>query len=261
MIIRPKYMKTKSNAFLILFIVVLSGNLMGQKDQTDRAMEEVFGEKIEMPSEYSFNKSVTMELSTNSNASGNSTMVYLMRYQDDNSCVGMTPLNIDGKGPEVDATTVVDFNQMKMVTFMETESSKMATIYPIREDQITKGKALAEESPTFKETGVTKEVLGYLCKEYKITSTELKGTVWLAPEIEINLTKSFGALGLQFELGDQGPENDPRGFIMEFEISNKTTKSSTNMKVINVELNNSHTLSTDGYIFTTMPVVEEEHKE
>ena len=168
-------------------------------------MKEVFGEEIEVPVEYRFTKRVTMQLHTEGSEEDLKALSYIMRYQDDNSCVAMSPVELEGESIANLGTTVVDFNLMQMITFIESGDSKMATVYSIQEDEITRGKALAQESPEFKATGNTKEILGYSCKEFKLTSTELKGLVWLAEDIDINLTKSFNALGLQFEFRRPGP--------------------------------------------------------
>ena len=256
--IDSKCMKSLFHGFIFL---LFSLQVASQSEDANLAMKEVFGEEVEVPAQYSFDKKVTMELITVLPNGKTSRLTYNMRYQKDNSCVGMTPVEIEGDSPTSMGTTVVDFNQMKMITFIETNGSKVATVFPIKEDQITKGSSLAQESPEFIPTGNEKDILGYTCKEYKLKSTELKGRVWLAEEIDINLSKSFEALGLQFEMGDQGPEEEPRGFIMEFETTHKKTKRETRMKVKDVDFEDRFNLSTDGYIFTSMPVVEEEHRE
>lgn len=245
----------------IFFMLLTAVQANSQGENAEKALREVFGEEIDVPAEYSFDKKVVMELRTISSDETNARLTYAMHYKEDNSCVGMTPMQKEGEGPISMGTTVVDFNQMKMITFIETNGSKMATVFPIEDEQITEGSKLAQESPEFAPTGNEKEILGFNCKEYKIKSKDLKGKVWLAEDIDINLTKSFEALGLQFEMGDQGPEEEPKGFIMEFETTNKSTGRETRMEVKDIDFENQFSLSTQGYIFTTMPVVEEEHHE
>lgn len=247
--------------FYGILSLLISLPALSQSEDANRAMKEVFGEEVEVPEHYTFDKKVTMELITEAPSEKASRLTYAMRYQKNNSCVGMTPIEVEGESPISMGTTVVDFNQMKMITFLETNGSKMATVFPIEDEQITAGSKLAQESPEFTPTGNEKEILGFNCKEYKIKSKNLKGTVWLAEEIDINLSKSFEALGLQFEMGDQGPEEEPKGFIMEFETTNKQSRRATHMQVKDIDFEDRFSLSTDGYIFTTMPVVEEEHRE
>ncbi len=247
--------------YFSFFVVLIAVQVKSQGENAEKAMREVFGEEIEVPAEYSFDKKVVMELITNSKDEPTARLTYAMHYKEDNSSVGMTPIQKEGEGPISMGTTVVDFNQMKMITFIETNGSKMATVFSIRDDQITEGSKLAHESPEFTPTGNEKEILGYKCKEYKLKSKELKGKVWLAEDIDINLSKSFEAWGLQFEMGDQGPEDEPKGFIMEFETTDKESGRETHMKVKDIDFEDRFSLSTDGYIFTTMPVVEEEHRE
>jgi len=254
----PKGMKTLFYGF-VFFLYSLQ--VASQSEDANRAMKEVFGEEVNVPAEYAFNKKVTIELISETPKEKTSRLTYIMHYKDDNSCVGMTPVEVEGESPISMGTTVVDFNQMKMITFMETNGSKMATVFPIEDDQMTAGTALAQESPEFVATGNEKEILGYNCSEYKVKSSELKGKVWLAEDIDINLSKSFEALGLQFEMGDQGPELEPKGFIMEFETTEKKTGKFTRMRVKEIDLDERFNLSTEGYIFTSMPVVEEEHRE
>ena len=65
-------------------------------------------------------------------------------------------------------------------------------------------------------------------------------------------------LDSNLSLGDQGPEEEPKGFIMEFETTNKETKAMTKMKVVDLDFDDEFTLATEGYIFTTMPMVDKE---
>jgi len=245
---------------LVFFFVSIQAS--AQSEDANRAMKQVFGEEVAVPGVYSFDKKVIMELISEAPSEKASRLTYAMHYKDDNTCVAMTPIQKgEGDGPVSMGTTVVDFNQMQMITFIETNGSKMATVFPIQDDQITAGSALAQESPEFTPTGNEKEILGYNCKEYKLKSTKLKGKIWLAEGIDINLSKSFEALDLQFEMGDHGPEAEPKGFIMEFETTDKKSGEVTRMKVKEIDFQDRFQLSTEGYIFTSMPVVEEEHHE
>lgn len=257
---RPQFPKCmKSLVFVILMIPMglLNINLQAQDKDSKSAATSAFGDNsISLPVEYEFDKSVKMELLTSNELEGKSSkMTYTMRYHDSNNYIGMSPTEVDGVVPNPQASVVVDFDRMHMITFMNTASSKMAFVYAISDDQMVDKEA--KSSVTFERTGNEKELYGYFCFEYAFSSPEAKGTVWVAPELDINIAKSFEALGLQFEMGDDGQGNGPSGFIIEFDLTTKESGEHTQMHVLEVDLADDYLLPTEGYVATSMaPAVD-----
>jgi len=251
-------MKSLFFGFFILFASFLAN---AQTENANQAMQEIFGEEIDLPTKYSFDKKVVMEIAMGNPEGDIKTLTYAMRYREDNSSVGMTPIQGDGEGRSSLGTTIIDFDQLKMITFIETNDTKMATVFSIGEDQLSSESSFAKNKPQFNPTGEEKEILGYNCKEYRVKSKKMTGTVWTSEDLDINLTKSFEALGLQFDIGDRDSEENTGGFIMEFETTDKESGKKIHMQVKDIDLKDRFSLSTKGYIFTSMPVVEEEHRE
>ncbi len=250
----------KSLVFVVLMIVtgLVNLNLQAQSKDSKSAAASAFADKsIVLPIEYEFDKSVKMELLTeNKKAGEKSQMIYVMRYHQTNNYIGMSPAQVDGVAPDPQANVIIDFERMHMITFMNTESSKMAFVYSIGEDQMASQDT--ESNVNFKQTGEEKVLFGFTCYEYEFSSKDANGTVWAAPELDISLAKSFEALGLQFEMGDDGQGNDPNGFIIEFDLETKSTGEHTQMHVLEVNMTDDFQLNTEGFVPTYMaPAVEE----
>lgn len=253
-----KCMKSLVFAILSISMVLLNINLTAQDKDSQSAAASAFADKsISLPVNYEFDKSVQMELVTSDAENGESSkMVYTMRYHDSNNYIGMTPTEVDGVKPNPQANVMVDFERMHMITFMNTGSSMMAFVYEISEDQMADQNSKA--SVRFEKTENEKEMFGYICFEYLFSSPEAEGRVWVAPELEINIEKSFEALGLQFEMGDHGQGSEgPKGFIIEFDLTTKSTGERAEMQVLEVDLNDRHSFSTEGYVATSMTPAED----
>jgi hypothetical protein len=254
-------MKTKLILTLTACFLLLAADLIGQSAGKTRGSQEVFGdEKISIPEAYVFELSVVMELKTNEPGEEESSMKYRMRYQMNNAAMAMIPLEIDGRKPEDDLKVVVDFEMQRMINFVDSEYSKMGMVYPLADARIASKSDLNPATTQFKKTGRKKVLFDLECEEYTLRSPDLNGTLWIAPDLEINLTKSFQALGLQIQTGDLGSDAQPRGFIMEFETTSEKGVTS-NMKVVDLNLDDYFELNTEGYAFSVVPVVDEEDHE
>ncbi len=247
-----KCTKTLISATLLMCLPLLTCSVYGQSSSK---VKEVFGDNtITLPVEYQFDKSVTMELTTwdSDGSEEGATSVYLMRYHKNQNHIGMEPVEMSGMDQVMDADVVIDFDRMHMITFMAGDESSMALVSDISDKQVVAHGSTDSRDVKFKKTGKEKELFGFYCFEYKVTGADLTGTVWSAPELDLNLNKSFQALGLQFEMGDDGQGQDPNGFIVEFDLTNKKTGVRSKMKVINVDLNDNFSLNTSGYVVTRM---------
>ncbi len=248
--IAAKCTKTLVSAILLMSLSVLTLSLYGQS--VDKVKEVFNDNTITLPVEYQFDKSVTMKLTTwekDGSAEG-TTSVYLMRYHKNHNHIGMEPVEMSGLDQVMDADVIIDFDRMHMITFLAGGESRMALVSDISDKQVVAHGTTDSRDVKFKKTGNEKELFGFKCFEYKVSGDELTGTVWSAPDLDLNLSKSFQALGLQFEMGDGG--QDPNGFILEFDLTNQVTDARSKMNVIQVDLDDSYSLETAGFVVTKM---------
>lgn len=172
----------------------------------------------------------------------------------------MQPSLVDGKKPARTSDIVLDFESMSMISFMVSNDSKMALIMPIDKKRISESrKSRGWKSNELVKTNETKDILGYACQLYRLQNDQEKGEIWLAPDLDIDLTDSFSALGMNFAVADETDSKPmPKGFILEFITRNEQNNELARMKVTDVNLDAPYTFKTKGYVPTRLPAVMDE---
>jgi hypothetical protein len=197
------------------------------------------GEKIETAEAYSFNNRVTYEMKTNVNGKPTS-MDYSLLLNPEEGYIATLMENIssgDKKGGmAMRMTNIMDFNHQAMIMIMEEQ--KIAQILSMEEINKMNEKEEPSLEPSIEKTGRTKEILGYHCVEYQLSSEDTKGNIWVAPEIEVYNQSFLKNLG-NSSIGSNPELMDLKGLMMEMEMTFTSEKgkdpTNMNMKVINFE--------------------------
>jgi len=254
-------MKRFYACLLVIGLNFGANKLFAQIGINDGAVKSLFEDTtVTMPEVYVFDTAVQMKLTTDpAGPEPLSEMVYTMRYKTEASYIGLFPETIDRVAPPLESMVLVDFESNQMTTFMPASQQRMAMTYQLPEQKINDESLSNLKDTGFEPTGNEKVIAGYTCTEYKINSPNVKGEVWISPDVNINFEKSFQALGLKFEIGDKGL-SAPKGFIMQFHTTQIKTGVISKMEVLSVSLKSPYTLATTGYTFTSMPLITEEQE-
>ena len=141
-------------------------------------------------------------------------------------------------------TTILDYENDAMIMIMEDQ--KMAQVMSM--DMLTKNiKTNKENGETQSEmslskTGKTKDILGHNCEEYMVSSEDMNGTLWIAPEMETFNHSIFKNMGNQ-SFASNTQFADLKGMMMEMDMQVKEGKGKkeSDMKMNIVSINEQST--------------------
>jgi len=144
----------------------------------------------------------------------------------------MGSMDQDGKKTKMpmNMTTIMDFQNNAMIMIMEEQ--KMANVMSMDMISDVTENEDSEAEKTIIKTGQTKEILGYRCEEYKITSEDMEGNIWIAPDIEAYDQSFLKNLG-NSTFAKETELTELKGLMMEMEMTIKSGKKnkSTDMKM------------------------------
>ncbi|WP_350286626.1 DUF4412 domain-containing protein [uncultured Croceitalea sp.] len=98
---------------------------------------------------------------------------------------------ITGKNQEF--ITVMDLPNAAIHTFMDLGGRKTSNSIKIDLDEVDLDEMNTNEF-TISATGMSKEIIGFLCEEFQVTGPQLSGTVWVTQEADISFQKAFSQL-------------------------------------------------------------------
>jgi hypothetical protein len=109
----------------------------------------------------------------------------------------------------------------------------------------------------YKKTGKTKNILGYSCDEYLMEDEATEVRMWVSEKLGkemrkewLNNKQTFGAMfSSAYALN---------GMVMEYDFLDKEDGDKMVMQVTKIDLNQSHTVSTEGYTILSMKQKPEE---
>ncbi|MCA1763073.1 MAG: DUF4412 domain-containing protein [Flavobacteriales bacterium] len=253
-------MKSYRTQLALVLILTLPAIGWGQNLTTKNEMGGVFSESVDVPDKYHFDHSVKMELTTTDDVAGtDSEIVFTVWYSNTENYIGMKPEFINGQKPVPNAEMVVDFEGERTITFLNASTSKMAMVYPVDKKRL--GLLSDSLAPKITETDRYQKILGYKCREYLLSTEEMEGKYWLTTELDLNTVRSLQALNLQIETGLQNVGKGENGFIMKYQTTKKSNGEHSELTVVDVKLDGTHTISTGDYMFTSMPEVQGELSE
>jgi hypothetical protein len=146
----------------------------------------------------------------------------------------------------VPTIVIVDTENNSMILLMESEGQKMGIAMAVNPEAIEELAAGLEKDKPLNElkTGKTKTILGYSCDEYLIKDASSEIRVWtsekLGKEVGQETLKNQQVFGGTFSRALFSS-----GMVMEYSYSGGGKKMV--LKVTDLDLNRSHTISTGGY--------------
>ncbi len=109
-------------------------------------------------------------------------------------------------------------------------------------------------------TGKKKDILGYSCEEYFMEDTATEVRMWISQDLGkkvrknmLNNQQAFGAMFYHAAYTN--------GMALEYDVLYKEDGNRTVMKVIDIDLNRSHSIPTRGYAVMTMKNQSDEEEE
>lgn len=198
----------------------------GTNNEKDLELSSIINtsKNIELPEAYIFGQKVTYEMETSASKQTND-MTYW--FGTDEAIFGIEP------GYDTNTLIVYDMTQDAMLMFSQKERklqvmpfSMFGAIYDNSSDDDT--------DYTFKNTGETKTINGYLCQKYVMTSENLEGEFWFTKDIAFKVpsfSKAF--LSVSKTSNQKVPDIDPsaHGFMMEMIAKDNSSNSVTRMVV------------------------------
>lgn len=221
----------------------------------------MLGGKATYEDAYTFRHTARMEMTTTEKGGKKSSQsVFDMCSNPDDKVMAMEVISVDGKPQKEKALIIFDTPNKTMLTLMtdsKGERTGMAMAFDPEEIEKTVAEAEAETgekfsagNTSFTKTGKTKDILGYTCHEYAFDSDDSQGTAWLTEDAEINMATFFGAMGQSDKKAKDpfaGVDGYPQGMIMEMKSTDKKSNDTSEMKVIDINLNASVTTRPKDY--------------
>lgn len=243
-------MKTLLLSVALFLFLSNPHNLFSQVSERSSILSDLIGDStINLPESYECVKSITIQLFTQSNDSLSEGLKYILRYPESGSFMVMMPQDLADSTPRRKSEMVIDFEKMQMITFLNSAGAKMAVVMPVEPTQIADTKTLAQKYGTLTKTGKTKIVSGHQAEEYRFNSESEIGTLWIGQDIDLGITKSFAAIGLEI----LPPEIESKGIIVEFDSRDKFSGKHTRMSLLDVNMSDPYIINTEGYIPTRLP--------
>ena len=167
-----------------------------------------------------------------------------------------------GKKSESDKTVIIfDQKNNATVMLMENEDERSSMAFSLDWEGMMEGMDIPEEDNQneaemkdfkFEKSGKTKSILGYTCDEYVVVSEEVEGNYWVS-QSEIDGFSSFWGKNNPFVSKKLKNENTsyfeqlPEGNILEMDFLSKEDQSRTQMKMIEIDQNNSTSFDMASY--------------
>jgi hypothetical protein len=217
-----------------------------------KMMESLYGgASIPIAEEYSFESRLAYKLTTESGKKSNSMdYVVLINPESTYMATRMGEMEMDGEKSDVamNITTIMDYGNEAMIMIMEEQ--KMAQVMSM---DIVSSKEVAEITEDFNEnvsiekTGKTKDILGYKCHEYYMTSEDAEGSVWIAEDVDFAAKSLFENMG-NSSFAKNSDWLDSKGLMMEMDmmVNEGKKKKKSNMKMTLISMDkeqSSYTMS------------------
>ncbi|NJN24532.1 MAG: DUF4412 domain-containing protein [Cyclobacteriaceae bacterium] len=173
---------------------------------------------------YSFSSGIVYDMTTES-GKNSTTMEYTMLFNPNADYIGtqLGDLESDGNKTQTptDITTIMDFENNAMVIIMKQQNmAQIMTLDKVK--QMSEPEAPQEETKVEK-TGKTKDILGYRCEEYLLTSENTNGAVWIAPDLKVLSKSYFKSLG-NANLANKQVLQDIEGMMLEMDMNMEDEK-------------------------------------
>jgi hypothetical protein len=265
--LKPMLQSIRLTLYLLLLSPALGAQVFELSDDesakeskmnTEDLATMMAGDPVEAKEEYVFqNRFVILTETMNRKGKVESSYEMTMLTADEESVMGVR-MNREGVQTEL----IYDMEAGSMLTLMNTGGQKMGTSTQIDkailDETMNESKADDREVPAFEKTGNTKEISGYSCDEYVVTSTEgndgAKMVYWITEETDADWVRSMANMStmnrnmpdLYTETGY--PED---GAVIQM-IVTEEKGDSMKMTVKEAETGGRFVISTKGYSFMNL---------
>lgn len=215
------------------------------------------GNKSNILNEYQFSQDVLMEMeSFDKKGKSNGINNMRMLFNDNGEYFGGEMIVNDKGSASSMGVNIYDWKNNQMISLINNGGMKFGMVIDMKAAANSIPEADTEENTSqetsFKKTGKTKTILGYLCEEYHAENEETLTEVWIAKDVKINMGNAFQYIS-ENSKGKKNkmsyPESTPEGFMMETISVNKKNNEKTRMTVVELNENKNTTVSTSGYKF------------
>ena len=157
---------------------------------------------------------------------------------------------MDFQGQQINSKAIYNSKEGHMLMLIDQAGMKMGMSMKLDPAQYAEDNDMGDIQ--VKKTGRSKEIMGYQCDEYEITSESAFIVVWITPELD--LPEFYNALGAT-DPGNNQFQDIPEGFMMEMKMwpKGKDSKESMELEVTEINLNQPHEISSTGYQIMEMP--------
>jgi len=152
-------------------------------------------------------------------------------------------MGIKDKRVKGDFKMVYDTEREAMFTFMNNEGQKIKMGMSFESDSST------DDAPDFdiSATGKTKTILGYNCKEYKMSSDNINATVWVTKDVDIRFPSTFHSVKKN-KSNNQEWMKDLDGWAMEMIMIDTSQKKPQTIKMNCLSIDSSNlTINSSDY--------------
>ncbi|NMM46966.1 DUF4412 domain-containing protein [Marinigracilibium pacificum] len=198
--------------------------------------------------DYTFDGSITYEMNYVDKKGKEQTFPYKVYFSENTEMFAISVAMDDNNAPE-ETIMVYDKPDKKMHMLMTSKGEKTAMSIPFNPDKIDEmTEDIVSDDYKIEKTGNTKKILGYNCEEYKFSSDDGTGSVWITDETGISGKKIAGLLGMGGKGKNKNPfvGAQPDGLMLE---SHGTTEKGEkyHMLATDIKLDGPITISTEGY--------------
>ncbi|WNJ17718.1 DUF4412 domain-containing protein [Pontibacter sp. G13] len=142
----------------------------------------------------SFIGSFTISFSESKNGKVKKDYPMSLEYFVDEYQLAFIPEDEDGEA----GVMIWDRQRGTMTTKMDDDGQRIAMVIPMRGFQVTvDSKEVEQPEFNIEATGNTKEISGYLCKEYRYKSETEQGTIWMTEDFDLNWYDMFSFVGIK----------------------------------------------------------------
>ncbi len=142
--------------------------------------------------------------------------------------------------------TVYDVDRETMYTFMENNGAKQKMGVSFQTDSAA-DEAFNKADIEITATGNTKTILGYNCKEYKMTGKDMTASVWVTKDVNIRFPNTFYSVK-QNRNGNQAWLKDVDGWAIEMTMIDSSRRKPITITMNCISINKSNLkINTNAY--------------
>ena len=222
-------------------------------------------DNVDYKSDYEFDAFIQMEVSEyKKNEKLDEQVIYDTHISKDNIDYAMVFRDDDNK-----STIIFDQENSAMLILSDNDGEKTGFAMGMDPEEFADAmEDLQEENEeessldpySAHKTGKKKDILGYSCEEYFVEDTATEVRMWVSEELGkkvrknmLNNQQTFGAAFYHAAYTN--------GMVMEYDVLEKADGERTIMKVIDLDLNRSHSIPTKGYAVMSMKTQSSDDEE